>query len=85
MGSESNSWRWSATGETSKATYEKWATGNPDFYTAHETCVAMTYDGVWVDVNCWSRSAFICYSGKRTWYIPPLRKKVSVAVFLRVK
>ncbi|MED6278738.1 hypothetical protein CHARACLAT_027001 [Characodon lateralis] len=61
MGNESNSWRWSATGETSKTGYHKWDFGNPDYYDATERCVQMVTDGRWGDADCERKSTFICY------------------------
>ncbi|MEQ2284720.1 hypothetical protein AMECASPLE_024408 [Ameca splendens] len=52
MGNKSNSWRWSATGETIKTGYQKWDFGNPDYYDATERCVYMVTDGRWGDVDC---------------------------------
>ncbi|XP_027132166.1 L-selectin-like [Larimichthys crocea] len=65
MGSESNSWRWSATNETSKTGYSNWMTNEPQHAGSSETCVAMTTDGKWNDRNCEIGDYFICYTGKK--------------------
>uniref|UniRef100_A0A3B5LSX5 C-type lectin domain-containing protein n=1 Tax=Xiphophorus couchianus TaxID=32473 RepID=A0A3B5LSX5_9TELE len=52
MGNKSNSWRWSATGETSKTGYQSWATGDPDFRYSGEMCTFMDKAGYWYDTNC---------------------------------
>ncbi|XP_016516987.1 C-type lectin BpLec-like [Poecilia formosa] len=62
LGNGPNSWRWSATGETSKTGYKSWSSNNPDYYMATETCVALYYDGIWTDVPCSSSYTFICYN-----------------------
>uniref|UniRef100_A0A3B5QK89 C-type lectin domain-containing protein n=1 Tax=Xiphophorus maculatus TaxID=8083 RepID=A0A3B5QK89_XIPMA len=64
MGNKSNSWRWSATGETSKTGYQSWATGAPDFRYSGEMCVLMDKAGYWYDTNCEMGLKFICYKGE---------------------
>lgn len=65
MGNESNSWRWSATGETSPTGYQNWLAGQPDNNGGHETCVLMEAVGQWNDVTCDQVMYFVCYSGKK--------------------
>lgn len=59
-----NSWRWSATGQTSKTGYEVWRTGEPDNSFSSEFCGFMNSDGTWSDKDCFLLSPFICYTGK---------------------
>lgn len=61
MGNDSNSWRWSATGETSKTGYSNWGTSEPNNGMANETCVMMGQDGKWHDVNCATSRYLLCY------------------------
>uniref|UniRef100_A0A3B5LT88 C-type lectin domain-containing protein n=1 Tax=Xiphophorus couchianus TaxID=32473 RepID=A0A3B5LT88_9TELE len=58
MGNESNSWRWSATRETSKTGYQSWATGEPNFIEGKETCVTI-YAGKWYDKSCNMENSFL--------------------------
>lgn len=58
----SNSWRWSATGQTSKTVYEVWR--EPDNSFSSEYCGFMNSDGTWSDKNCFLLSPFVCYTGK---------------------
>ncbi|XP_028281158.1 macrophage mannose receptor 1-like [Parambassis ranga] len=60
MANNSNSWRWSTTGETSKTTFNIWHPSNPDSTDGNETCVAMT-EGKWYDLNCDTEKFFMCY------------------------
>uniref|UniRef100_A0A7N6AYQ1 C-type lectin domain-containing protein n=1 Tax=Anabas testudineus TaxID=64144 RepID=A0A7N6AYQ1_ANATE len=51
MGSDSNSWRWSATGATSRTGYQSWNSGEPnDKYV--EYCGLMGANGFWNDYTC---------------------------------
>uniref|UniRef100_A0A3B5PXN4 C-type lectin domain-containing protein n=1 Tax=Xiphophorus maculatus TaxID=8083 RepID=A0A3B5PXN4_XIPMA len=63
MGNESNSWRWSATGETSKTGYQSWGIGDPNFIEGKETCVTI-YAGKWYDKSCNMENSFACYTGE---------------------
>ncbi|XP_055358879.1 macrophage mannose receptor 1-like isoform X1 [Betta splendens] len=62
MGNESNSWRWSATGETSPTGYKNWSAGQPNNKDGHETCVVMNPNGQWDDVICAQLNPFVCYN-----------------------
>uniref|UniRef100_A0A3B5M1Y2 C-type lectin domain-containing protein n=1 Tax=Xiphophorus couchianus TaxID=32473 RepID=A0A3B5M1Y2_9TELE len=62
LGNGTNSWRWSATGETSKTGYKSWNPTNPNYYLGTETCVNLHYDGTWTDVDCSFLYTFICYN-----------------------
>uniref|UniRef100_A0A3P9IAB5 C-type lectin domain-containing protein n=1 Tax=Oryzias latipes TaxID=8090 RepID=A0A3P9IAB5_ORYLA len=52
MGNKSNSWRWSATGQTSITGYQSWDSYSPDYYLAKDTCVTMIVGGLWNDDVC---------------------------------
>ncbi|KAL7393979.1 hypothetical protein ABVT39_018739 [Epinephelus coioides] len=80
MGNDTNSWRWSATGETSKTGYRNWDAGQPDHYRAKELCGNMKASGKWSDIPCHTAYTFVCYteinqtektyvfiSARRTW------------------
>ncbi|XP_063734780.1 macrophage mannose receptor 1-like isoform X2 [Eleginops maclovinus] len=59
MSNETNSWRSSSTGETSKTGYQNWASNEPHGY---EYCVLMGNDGTWYDELCETLKPFICYN-----------------------
>uniref|UniRef100_A0A4W6G4N5 C-type lectin domain-containing protein n=1 Tax=Lates calcarifer TaxID=8187 RepID=A0A4W6G4N5_LATCA len=65
MGSDANSWRWSATGETSKTGYQIWDPSQPNNYHGDQTCVLMITNGKWNDMPCQGKQSFICYTGKK--------------------
>uniref|UniRef100_A0A3P9IA07 C-type lectin domain-containing protein n=1 Tax=Oryzias latipes TaxID=8090 RepID=A0A3P9IA07_ORYLA len=58
MGNKSNSWRWSATGQTSTTGYQSWRSSGPDYYQGKETCAALGGGGLWNDDICNTR--FYC-------------------------
>uniref|UniRef100_A0A8C6WI76 C-type lectin domain-containing protein n=1 Tax=Neogobius melanostomus TaxID=47308 RepID=A0A8C6WI76_9GOBI len=63
MGNSTNSWVWSATGKPSRTGYQNFNTPNdPDNYAAGELCVKMGGGGIWIDVRCTDRLAFVCFS-----------------------
>uniref|UniRef100_A0A8C7X886 C-type lectin domain-containing protein n=1 Tax=Oryzias sinensis TaxID=183150 RepID=A0A8C7X886_9TELE len=66
MGNKSNSWRWSATGQTSTTGYQSWARTNLDYLDAKETCVTMNGVGLWNDLTCNASHTFLCFNGKKT-------------------
>ncbi|XP_034731086.1 macrophage mannose receptor 1-like [Etheostoma cragini] len=61
MGNDSNSWRSSATGETSKTGYKNWSGNIPSSTNGNENCVHMCSDGTWNDFPCGSYQSFVCY------------------------
>ncbi|KAM8734720.1 C-type mannose receptor 2-like isoform 1-T1 [Acanthopagrus schlegelii] len=62
MGNDTNSWRWSATGKTSKTGYINWDGGDPNSGRGKENCVIMGSTGGWHDVSCQSLRSFVCYT-----------------------
>ncbi|CAG6013878.1 unnamed protein product [Menidia menidia] len=77
MGNDTNSWRWSATGETSRTGYQNWHPGEPNDGNSKETCVIMLNDGLWANLLCvWTRG-FICYNenNKKNYFHIPTKKK----------
>ncbi|XP_058503804.1 macrophage mannose receptor 1-like [Solea solea] len=62
LGNESNSWRWSVTGEAGNTTFEAWASGEPSYTNGSESCVIMNPDGTWGDAICASAYSFVCYT-----------------------
>uniref|UniRef100_H2MP79 C-type lectin domain-containing protein n=1 Tax=Oryzias latipes TaxID=8090 RepID=H2MP79_ORYLA len=66
MGNKSNSWRWSATGQTSTTGYQSWDSYSPDYYQAKETCAALGGGGLWNDAISQKReflsseNCFVC-------------------------
>ncbi|XP_072249726.1 putative C-type lectin domain family 20 member A [Leuresthes tenuis] len=80
MGNDSNSWRWSTTGETSKTGFQMWNSTQPDYKGREETCGVIDDRGLWFDMDCSLTRDYICYnvtkqnkknyvhiSGMRTW------------------
>ncbi|KAM9722808.1 putative C-type lectin domain family 20 member A [Menidia menidia] len=62
MGNDTNSWRWSATGETSRTGYQNWHPSHPYYAYQNKTCVVTYYDGTWFDTSCEGTRGFICYN-----------------------
>ncbi|KAM9723736.1 macrophage mannose receptor 1-like [Menidia menidia] len=62
MGNDTNSWRWSATGETSRTWYQNWGHNQPDNWDANETCAVMGSYAIWFDDTCETPREFICYN-----------------------
>ncbi|XP_024113998.2 C-type mannose receptor 2-like [Oryzias melastigma] len=62
MGNESNSWRWSATGEHSRTGFQSWDSYSPDYWKGEETCVTMDRRGQWNDDICGSSYSFLCFN-----------------------
>ncbi|KAG7239744.1 hypothetical protein INR49_028564 [Caranx melampygus] len=62
MGNDQNSWRWSATGETSKTGYQSWNVSEPGSGSGKENCVKMDEAGAWHDVSCEMSYRFVCYT-----------------------
>lgn len=65
MGNDTNSWRWSATGEMSKTGYQNWGVSEPNNHAGKESCVFMASSGVWLDASCRGLRGSVCYSGKK--------------------
>uniref|UniRef100_A0A8C4E1I4 C-type lectin domain-containing protein n=1 Tax=Dicentrarchus labrax TaxID=13489 RepID=A0A8C4E1I4_DICLA len=65
MGNDTNSWRWSATGLTSKTGYHNWKVGQPNNEWSNANCVSMGTNGKWYDRDCKSLWSFVCYNGKK--------------------
>ena len=65
MGNDTNSWRWSATGETSKTGYNNWGSGQPNSANGKDNCVTMVSAGGWYDAPCQILRSFVCYNGKK--------------------
>ncbi|KAM9722804.1 macrophage mannose receptor 1-like isoform 2-T2 [Menidia menidia] len=61
MGNDTNSWRWSATGETGRTGYQNWASGEPDYAYGNETCTAIG-NGFWQDKDCEVTAEFLCFN-----------------------
>ncbi|CAI5670281.1 unnamed protein product [Oreochromis niloticus] len=62
LGNDTNSWRWTITGEMSKTDYNNWYSTNPNNYGGNESCVAMDLGGKWFDKNCGESINFVCYN-----------------------
>ncbi|KAK7883903.1 hypothetical protein WMY93_027026 [Mugilogobius chulae] len=62
MGNDSNSWRWSATGNTSPGGYQNWKSNEPNNYLSNNYCVHIT-NGLWADAGCQHTIAFACFTG----------------------
>lgn len=59
---DSNSWKWSATGTTSATPYENWKSGEPDYFNGKQKCGAIQ-NGLWLDHYCYNKYYFVCYTG----------------------
>uniref|UniRef100_A0A3B4UCY5 C-type lectin domain-containing protein n=1 Tax=Seriola dumerili TaxID=41447 RepID=A0A3B4UCY5_SERDU len=70
MGNDTNSWRWSATGETSETDYHNWYSDQPNDI-GNQACLYIYIDGRWLDDPCQSKLSFVCFNtnppGKRTY------------------
>ncbi|XP_044064041.1 C-type mannose receptor 2-like [Siniperca chuatsi] len=62
MGNDTNSWRWSATGTTSKTGYHNWQSGQPNYFKGKQTCVLADMNGSWDDEDCYLLRDFVCYT-----------------------
>ncbi|XP_071325133.1 macrophage mannose receptor 1-like [Trachinotus anak] len=84
MGNDANSWRWSATGETSETDYQNWNTNEPNNSQGDETCVFANGNRKWLDEVCSSEQYFICFDGKKIFVLTVLkttRLKMMLYVF----
>ncbi|XP_051812417.1 C-type mannose receptor 2-like [Acanthochromis polyacanthus] len=59
---DTNSWRWSATGETSKTTFNNWKRNEPNRNNGNESCVQIRTGGLWSDKNCEILQPSVCYN-----------------------
>uniref|UniRef100_A0A3B4XXD9 C-type lectin domain-containing protein n=1 Tax=Seriola lalandi dorsalis TaxID=1841481 RepID=A0A3B4XXD9_SERLL len=64
MGNDANSWRWSATGETSETDYQNWYSGQPNDI-GNQACLYIYIDGKWLDDPCQSKLSFVCFNGEK--------------------
>uniref|UniRef100_A0A3B4XQ31 C-type lectin domain-containing protein n=1 Tax=Seriola lalandi dorsalis TaxID=1841481 RepID=A0A3B4XQ31_SERLL len=64
MGNDANSWRWSATGETSETDYQNWYPNEPNNRRGCQKCVFAYRDGRWMDEICHRKLSFVCFNGK---------------------
>ncbi|KAM9723735.1 macrophage mannose receptor 1-like [Menidia menidia] len=62
MGNDTNSWRWSATGETSRTGYQNWGSEEPNYYGANQKCVVIGDGALWLDDTCETKREFICFN-----------------------
>uniref|UniRef100_A0A3B3E0H7 C-type lectin domain-containing protein n=1 Tax=Oryzias melastigma TaxID=30732 RepID=A0A3B3E0H7_ORYME len=69
MGNESNSWRWSATGQHSRTGFQSWDSNNPDYHHGMETCAFLAGGGMWFDTQCSDSYTFLCFNGKKICYL----------------
>ncbi|KAM3613824.1 uncharacterized protein V6R79_005515 [Siganus canaliculatus] len=65
MGNDTNSWRWSSTGQTSRTGFQNWAWNDPNNQGGRENCVMMIDNGQWCDVPCEFLKTFVCYTATR--------------------
>uniref|UniRef100_A0A3Q1FTV4 C-type lectin domain-containing protein n=1 Tax=Acanthochromis polyacanthus TaxID=80966 RepID=A0A3Q1FTV4_9TELE len=65
LGNDTNSWRWSSTGETSKTAYQNWQPGFPNKYDANQLCGYVTGSRWWDDWDCHDTQHFVCFKGKK--------------------
>ncbi|RVE63121.1 hypothetical protein OJAV_G00165270 [Oryzias javanicus] len=62
MGNQSNSWRWSGTGQTTTTGYQVWSYPDLDFFGGRESCVIIRSPGNWGDFDCATSLSFLCYN-----------------------
>ncbi|XP_028325843.1 macrophage mannose receptor 1-like [Gouania willdenowi] len=60
---DSNSWKWSASGEWSVPSYQNWFPGQPDNDGSAQTCVYVLGGGKWIDGYCEEKKNFVCFNG----------------------
>uniref|UniRef100_A0A665UHN0 C-type lectin domain-containing protein n=1 Tax=Echeneis naucrates TaxID=173247 RepID=A0A665UHN0_ECHNA len=58
MGKDENSWRWSATSETSENGFQNWAPTEPNNFGSNQHCNSQRY---WADWKCDIKHFFWCY------------------------
>uniref|UniRef100_A0A3Q0RWX6 C-type lectin domain-containing protein n=1 Tax=Amphilophus citrinellus TaxID=61819 RepID=A0A3Q0RWX6_AMPCI len=72
---DTNSWRFSATGQPSKTGFANWAPGYPFSVPCTEVCVTMGPDGRWTDADCAIAARSICCNtaeNKKTYVFQPV-------------
>uniref|UniRef100_A0A665UHJ5 C-type lectin domain-containing protein n=1 Tax=Echeneis naucrates TaxID=173247 RepID=A0A665UHJ5_ECHNA len=69
MGKDENSWRWSATGETSENGFQNWAPTEPNNFGSNQHCVRISPEGEWIDRRCTERLQFVCYNGEIFFFV----------------
>ncbi|XP_029361078.1 macrophage mannose receptor 1-like [Echeneis naucrates] len=77
MGKDENSWRWSATSETSENGFQNWAPTEPNNLGSNQHCVRISPEGEWIDMRCTERFQFVCYNdtnppGQKTYTLIPI-------------
>lgn len=63
IGSDANSWKWSAIDETNTTSYQNWKVGQPN--NVHGNLICVSTDGNWNDEGCHLKRYFICYNGEK--------------------
>uniref|UniRef100_A0A8C5EEW5 C-type lectin domain-containing protein n=1 Tax=Gouania willdenowi TaxID=441366 RepID=A0A8C5EEW5_GOUWI len=61
---DSNSWKWSASGEWSVPSYQNWFPGQPDNDGSAQTCVYVLGGGKWIDGYCEEKKNFVCFNAR---------------------
>lgn len=54
-------WIWS---DQSNSTFRLWGSGQPNNYGGHQFCMGASLAGKWNDLECQTKTAFICYTGE---------------------
>ncbi|XP_028985106.3 macrophage mannose receptor 1-like isoform X2 [Betta splendens] len=62
LGTDVNSWRWSATGKPSATGYRKWQYNQPNNSHGNQFYATMNVDGTWNDQSSDNNASFVCYT-----------------------